>query len=315
MRHEDYKELLALEAVGALDAGERRALEEHLSSCAECRAELRELSDAAGALAFTVAPVAPPARLRSRVLEQVRGLAPSTRTGAARATTGAAETSEVARETTAVGAGARRPALGTEDVRGAEDVRGLLARLSLWQLLTARPSLAFGAAAVVVAFALLGTTTLLLWSRAQTLQGELARMSERLRETQAALAGEREQLARTRDVNDLLSSTEASVARLAGKEVAPQARALVAYDGSTGRAVLLAHGLPPAPAGHAYQLWLIADKKPLPGGTFKSDAEGRARMNDRLPTGVSKPTFAVTLEREGGESAPKGEMYLLGSAS
>ena len=309
MRHGDYKELLALEAAGALDAGERRALEEHLPSCAECRTELRELRDAAAALAFTVAPVAPPARLRSRVLEQVRGLAPSTQTEAARASAEAAETSGVAREITAVGTGARRPAVG------AEEARGLLARLSLWQLLAARPSLAFGAAAAVVAFALLGTTTLLLWSRAQTLQGELARMSERLKESQAALAGEREQLARTRDASDLLSSPEASVAQLAGKDVAPQARALIAYDRSTGRAVLLASGMPPAPAGHAYQLWLIADKKPLPGGTFKSDAGGRARMNDRLPAGVSKPTFAVTLEREGGESAPKGEMYLLGSAS
>ena len=69
MRHEDYKGLLALEAAGALDEGERRTLEGHLSSCAECRAELRELSDVAAALAFTVAPVAPPARLRSLVLE------------------------------------------------------------------------------------------------------------------------------------------------------------------------------------------------------------------------------------------------------
>ncbi|HEX3558862.1 MAG TPA: anti-sigma factor [Pyrinomonadaceae bacterium] len=309
MRHEDYKELLALEAAGALDAGERRALEEHLPSCAECRAELRELCDAAAALAFTVAPVAPPAHLRSRVLEQVRGLAPSTRRDAAHATAGAAATSELARETNATDAGTRRPAVG------AEEARGLLARMSLWQLLRARPSLAFGAAAVVVAFALLGTTTLLLRSRAQTLQVELTRVSQRLRESQTALAGEREQLARTRDVNDLLASPGTSMAQLAGKDVAPRARAFIAYDRSTGRAAMLASGLPPAPAGHAYQLWLIADNKPLPGGTFKSDADGRARMNDRLPSGISKPTFAVTLEREGGESAPKGEMYLLGSAS
>ena len=77
----------------------------------------------------------------------------------------------------------------------------------------------------------------------------------------------------------------------------------------------MASGLPPAPAGKEYQLWLIADKGPVPGGTFKTGADGRARMSDRLPAGVSKPIFAVTLEREGGESAPKGEMYLLGSAS
>ncbi|MBC7932186.1 MAG: anti-sigma factor, partial [Rubrivivax sp.] len=105
-------------------------------------------------------------------------------------------------------------------------------------------------------------------------------------------------------------------AQLAGKEVAPGARAVVAYDRASGRAVLIANGLPPVPAGKAYQLWLIADGKPLPGGTFKADPEGRAHMSDRLPTGAdAKAAFAVTLEREGGESAPKGAMYLLSSAS
>src|SRR5437588_5226272 len=77
MRHKEFKELLALEAAGALDAGERGPLEEHLSSCAECRAELREMCDAVAALAYTVAPVAPPAHLRARVLEGVRAADPS----------------------------------------------------------------------------------------------------------------------------------------------------------------------------------------------------------------------------------------------
>ena len=333
MRHEDYKGLLALEAAGALDEGERRTLEAHLPSCAECRAELRELSDAAAALAFTVAPVAPPARLRSLVLERVRALAPPTQaealrmtTGQGRATTeqagaatvratvateGALAAAEVAREDEdgAGVAGTRRPS------GGVEAARGLPSRLSLWQIFAARPSLALGAAAWTVAFVLLGATTLALWSRSATLQAEVTRLYERLRQSQETVARSHEQLARTRDVNDMLSSPGASMAHLAGKEVAPQARALVAYDRATGRAALLATGLPPAPAGRAYQLWLIADNKPLPGGTFKSEPDGRARMSGSLPPGVSKPTFAVTLEREGGEDAPKGEMYLLGSAS
>jgi anti-sigma-K factor RskA len=348
MRHEDYKELLALEAVGALDAGETRALEEHLSSCGECRAELREMSDAAAALAFTVAPVEPPPHLRSRVLEQVRGLAPSTQAEASRATTneeratmkeagaaasvagaasqvagtaevvGMAETvgaseasgaSEVARET---GAGRTQPATAAF---GVEDARRLLARMSLWQIFSARTSLALGASAAAVAFVLLGVTTLALWGRNATLQAEVVRLYDRLRQSQEEMVRAHEQLARARDMSDMLASPEASVMQLAGKDVAPQARAVVAYERSTGRAALLATGLPPAPAGRAYQLWLIAENKPVPGGTFKSDADGRARMSDRLPAGVRQPTFAVTLEREGGESAPKGEMYLLGSGS
>jgi hypothetical protein len=327
MSHEDYRGLLALEAAGALDEGEGRALEGHLHSCGECRAELRELSDAAAALAFTVAPVAPPARLRSLVLEQVRGLAPSSQAEASRATAGQARAT-----TERAGAAALRADAATEGASaevsrgdgvdaalarrpsgGVEAARDLLSRLSLWQIFAARTSLALGASAAAIAFVLLGATTLALWSRSATLQTEVTRLYERLRQSQETVARTHEQLARTREVNDMLSSPGASVTRLAGKEVAPQARALVAYDRATGRAALLAAGLPPAPAGRAYQLWLIADNKPVPGGTFKSEPDGRARMSDRLPPGMNKPTFAVTLEREGGESAPKGAMYLLGS--
>jgi anti-sigma-K factor RskA len=81
-----------------------------------------------------------------------------------------------------------------------------------------------------------------------------------------------------------------------------------------GRAVVMATGLPPCPEGHAYQLWLIADNKPLPGGTFKADAQGRGRMSDSLPPNHTAPTFAVTLEREGGVPAPQGDVFLIGTA-
>lgn len=303
MRHEDYKELLALEAACALDADERRPLEEHLSSCAECRAELRELSDAAAALAYAVAPVAPPAALRARVLERIRAVDPSEM---------AVDPSEMAVST--------REAAGVKKEGGAaealsKDARALLSRFSLWELFAARPSLGFGAGVAAVAVLLLGAATLALWNRTESLGAEVARLSSRLDESQRELAGQRDQLARAQDVNDIISSPASTVAQLAGKQPAPQARAVLAYDRSTGRAVLLARGLPPAPVGKEYQLWLIADNKPLPGATFKSDAEGRARLSDQLPAGVKSPTFAVTLEREGGESAPKGDMYLLGSSS
>lgn len=292
MRHEDYKQLLALEAVSALEEGERARLEEHLPSCAGCREELRELADAAASLAYTVAPSAPPPELRAHILARVRAAGPS-------------EVLAAPPELFAEAAEAVAPS----------DARAALGGFSLWQLLTGRPVLGFGAAAAVLALVLLGATTLSLWSRNRTLGAEVSRLYAQLRETQNEMAGQREQLAGARAVSDLLASPGVRVAELSGKEPAPRAHAMLAYDRSTGRAVIMAAGLPPCPEGHAYQLWLIADKKPLPGGTFKSDAEGRARMNDRLPSGVGTPTFAVTLEREGGVPAPEGSIYLAGSAS
>ena len=295
MRHEEYKQLLALEAVGALDEEERGALLGHLPSCSECREELRELSDAAASLLYTVAPVQPSAELRANVLTRVRAVDPS----------------EVVASPKAVDPSEARGRAKASD--GPRNLRALFGGVSLWQLFAWRPGLGFGAAAAALAVVLLGLSTLSLWNRNRSLSAEVASLSDRLREAQNEITGQREQLAGARNVEELLSSPGVRVTELAGKTPAPQARAMLAYDRSTGRAVVMATGLPPCPEGHAYQLWLIADNKPLPGGTFKADAQGRARMSDRLPPNHTAPTFAVTLEREGGVPAPKGDVFLLGT--
>src|SRR5215204_933464 len=303
MRHEEYKQLLALEAVGALDAEERARLEEHLPSCSECREELREMSDAAASLLYTVAPVQPSPELRAGILARVRGSAPAEVF---------VDPSEVVAPPKAVDPS---EALGRAPTPAApRDLRTLLRDLCLWQLLAWRPALGFGAAAAAVAVVLLGLTSLTLWNRAQSLSAEVASLSDRLREAQGEISGQREQLARAREEQGVLASPAVSVAELSGKKPAPQAHAVLAYDRTSGRAVVMATGLPPCPEGHAYQLWLIADNKPLPGGTFKADAEGRARMSDRLPPNHATPTFAVTLEREGGVPAPQGDIFLLGAS-
>ena len=46
MEHSEYQELLASQALDALDASEARALRAHLESCVECRVELAELREA-----------------------------------------------------------------------------------------------------------------------------------------------------------------------------------------------------------------------------------------------------------------------------
>ncbi|HEX8423325.1 MAG TPA: anti-sigma factor, partial [Pyrinomonadaceae bacterium] len=105
---------------------------------------------------------------------------------------------------------------------------------------------------------------------------------------------------------------------LSGTKVAERARARLTFDARTGRAMLMAADLPPAPTGKAYQLWFIAEgKPPMPGSVFQPDARGHAEMHETIPPeGRSDAAvFAVTLEPAGGVSAPTGEMYLKSSAS
>jgi anti-sigma-K factor RskA len=114
----------------------------------------------------------------------------------------------------------------------------------------------------------------------------------------------------------LFTTPDARVTVLAGLDAAPRARATLAYDRRTGRTQLYTYNLPPAPVGKAYQLWFIADGRPLPGKVFKTDAQGHASLRDQAPANLSDATvFAVTLEPEGGVSAPTGSMYLKGNAS
>lgn len=62
-------------AVDALDDLERAEFEVHLAQCADCRAEVDGLREAAGLLA-ELEPVAPPPELRDRLLADVRRVRP-----------------------------------------------------------------------------------------------------------------------------------------------------------------------------------------------------------------------------------------------
>ena len=102
------------------------------------------------------------------------------------------------------------------------------------------------------------------------------------------------------------------MAELAGTKEAPAAHGMLAVDSKSGHAILMAQGLPQAPAGKAYQLWFIAGTRPMPGKVFQTDAAGNAMLDDQLPAeALNAATFAVTLEPQGGVSAPTGPMYLL----
>jgi anti-sigma-K factor RskA len=70
--HRPFEDDLAAWVLGALDEREAEALERHLAGCERCRADLRWLRPAVDALPAAVTQIAPPPRLRSRLLGIVR---------------------------------------------------------------------------------------------------------------------------------------------------------------------------------------------------------------------------------------------------
>jgi len=81
---------------------------------------------------------------------------------------------------------------------------------------------------------------------------------------------------------------------------------------STGRmAVLVADGLPTAPDGAAYELWLIADGEPQPMNVLEAAADGELRVV--LDIDDSPDSWGVTIEPADGSPAPTGEILFLGT--
>jgi len=69
--HEQFGGDLALYALNALEGEDRAKLEEHLTSCAECRLELEQLRGDGALLALSTAGPKPPARSRARLLDAI----------------------------------------------------------------------------------------------------------------------------------------------------------------------------------------------------------------------------------------------------
>jgi anti-sigma-K factor RskA len=76
MVHEDYKEMLAVAALGSLEEADSRRLEEHLRSCPECRAEKEQWQETAAWLALNSEPREPSKQFRSELLLKIRDGSP-----------------------------------------------------------------------------------------------------------------------------------------------------------------------------------------------------------------------------------------------
>lgn len=156
MTHEDYRELLAAHALTALDAADARALDTHLESCADCRAELSEWQETTALFALDAERLEPSAQLRDRILANLS--TPSVAPGESRSVS-AAESKVLAFE---------RPEKRSRSSFGS-----------------------FGAIAAMLVIAALILSLLVLWRQNRETQRELARVSADVTKTKAELDHER----------------------------------------------------------------------------------------------------------------------------
>ncbi|HXC51408.1 MAG TPA: anti-sigma factor [Candidatus Limnocylindrales bacterium] len=277
--HEQYTEDLTLYALGVLDGAARIALERHLASCAECRAELERLRSDVARLALSQSDASAPARARERLLTAIAN-EPKTTLGPK------------------VMPLARRSAWGP--VGWVAAAAAVLVAAATWErsnVLEQRQSV--------------------LEQQHAALEQQRISLEKQLAELQTKYVEGRTEIAKAREMLAAFTAPGARHVTLVSTEEKPQPQGKAIYVAERANLLFVANNLPPLAAGSAYELWLIPpDGAPLPAGVFTPDAQGNAVvMNPPLPAGTGVKAFAVTVEPAGGSPAPTTKPMLVGAAT
>lgn len=107
----------------------------------------------------------------------------------------------------------------------------------------------------------------------------------------------------------MVSNPDMKMVMLKGVEKHTDSKAMVFWDTKTKEVYLNAESLPKAPEGMQYQLWAIADGKPVNAGMYSEEKDSKVALAN-IPKAQA---FAITLEKQGGSPVPTMEnMYVMG---
>jgi anti-sigma-K factor RskA len=161
-----------------------------------------------------------------------------------------------------------------------------------------------GAIAASILFVGMLVYVVLLWKENRALHSQLATLSTENIEA-------RKRLELNAAAMKLISSPGSKMMELGPTPMAPSATAKIAFD-KTGHAMLMAQGLPAAPADKEYQLWFIVGNDKMAGKTFTTDGSGNGVLIDQVPAAaMNSAVFAITVEPKGGSTLPTGQIYLV----
>lgn len=167
------------------------------------------------------------------------------------------------------------------------------------------------AASVVLLFGMFG-----LWftsnRQATGMEDKVADMKrDQLKNEQimTALELEKERLSA---IQSVLSESSTRKVMLSGTKMAPGSYVKVMWTDDGHKAVMVAESIMPAPKDMQYQLWAIADGKPVSIGLFDYDEVMQmTEPFDVMPENIT--AFAITMEKRGGSPTPTMEnMVVIG---
>ena len=132
--------------------------------------------------------------------------------------------------------------------------------------------------------------------RERDVMAELGRARGQLRQQEISLARMNEAFA-------IVNGADTTVTGFgAGQPTPPKGKIFVSRSQGV---LLIASNLPPAPAGKAYEMWVIPKGgKPVAAGLFQSESDGTAMHIQRGPVEANADLVAVTVEDQAGAAQP-----------
>ncbi|MBS0663409.1 MAG: anti-sigma factor [Verrucomicrobia bacterium] len=323
MTDELLEEFASLYVMGMLEGLELAAFEAQLARDPALRQRVRELTEAASALAFHAPAAEPPSALRHRILARTAEVTPARPAAPVVAFRMPVWLPWAAAAVFALASGwfaqlyvaARAESAALRDLQAATDfeLKSTKHQMEAERIIARQE----------VATARAGTGELnqalkLAREQAEASAIQLAAAQKLIAARDLQLSLETQRAAdleeRAKREADLANFKIATLASLLGNS--PQAVAVAVWNPARQEGVLRVEHLPPLTPDHDYQLWLIDPQYPIPvdGGVFTvNPATGDARVQfkaDKPVKTVAK--FAVSLERKGGVAKAEGPMVLLG---
>lgn len=168
------------------------------------------------------------------------------------------------------------------------------------------------AASVVLAIGL-GALWLNTSNEASALSKELASTKTELNKDKDVLTAMTVEQERIQSIQAVLMGESTTNINLMGTAMEPSAKIQLKWNSADKKAVMVAEAIAPPPTNMQYQLWAIADGKPVSLGVFNYDEV--ERMTEPFEVNAEKITaFAITLEKMGGSPTPTmDKMVVLGA--
>jgi len=171
------------------------------------------------------------------------------------------------------------------------------------------------AAASVVLF--IGAASLWITTNNQSnaLSDQLAAARKEQIENAEVLTAMKIEQERTNSIQAVLTEKSTKNIKMAGMPKDPTASVKIMWSDNENKAVMLAENITAPPTDMQYQLWAIADGKPVSLGIF--DYDEVTNMTDPFEVSMNNiSAFAITMEKRGGSPVPTMEnMIVMGAVN